>query len=209
MEIFSFKQWLEVSLDQKADAVFGRRDKNLRINFNSILSGLGLPTIDGKPQIIKKGSLAIVYQHPHDPRKIIKLTGDMDDARNLWKAQKLNSPNIVKVYAAKKLKGNSAVLVADKIDGKPMPYASNIFLALIHGDFFDDATEASQKILNPRGKRMQILQWMGKDDHQEYRKLSELFATLGRLEKIGIDMFDFTDNIIDNGPHYVIIDLGQ
>jgi hypothetical protein len=204
--ILTFKKWLESSmLDQKASQTFVKQNWDQ----NAILYALGLqPT---KLNKVNTGSFATVYQYPNDPHKVIKVTSDKADAHRLINAQKLNSPNIVKIYKSAQLPNGSMILVSDFINGASMPYTSNTISALITGkNMMDSAINASRKILQPGTSpfRDRILQKFGHDNAHERQKLSELFMTLARLERMGIDINDFTDNVIDNGQHYVIIDMG-
>lgn len=206
----NYFQWLEnmATLEKDADTFFSRRQSNQGMDFNTVLAALGLPESNTPPTVIGQGSLATVYQHP-DPNKVIKVTGDVSDARNLKNAQRLRSRNVLKVYQVVKVGPKAFAIVADKVAGAPMPYTSNVIAALIDGDSMDDALEASEEILNPTGVRLEILRRMGKLEQTEIEKLSELFRTIGRLERMGIDMFDYTDNVLDAGSHYVIVDMGQ
>jgi hypothetical protein len=45
------------------------------------------------------------------------------------------------------------------------------------------------------------------NNEEEHEKLITLFETMKKLEEINIHLVDLTDNIIDNGQRYVIIDL--
>lgn len=205
-----FKEWfiettlMDDPLTQRASQTFVKQ----KWDQNAILKSLGLPPT--KLRIVNTGSFATVYHHPSDPTKVIKVTSDKVDAKRLIKAQQLRSPNIVKVYQNTQLP-NGVVLLSDFINGPSMPYTSNTMSALINGkNMMDSLSGATRKILQPGTSpfRDKILAKVGKDDNTERQKLSELFMTLTRLEKIGIDINDFTDNIIDTGQHYVIIDMG-
>jgi hypothetical protein len=79
---------------------------------------------------------------------------------------------------------------------------------LISGDRWQDAKEAVRGILKPDRTRVETLNHFKKNTPQELTKLSELFATLAKLEGLGIEIDDFGDNIHDAGDHYVMIDLG-
>ena len=204
----SFKTWLGEDLDTAADKVFSQRGKNAKLPHSKILAALGIDHPDPLRQI-NQGSLATIYQHPLDPMKVIKVTSDMNDAKNLVKAQKINSPNVVKIYQSGKVNAKAVALVADHIRGDSMPYNTNALLSLIGGDRFDDAATASRAIFRPDRTRDKVLNQLGLDTTEERTKLSQLFKSLAQLERLGIDVFDFTDNILDAGDHYVMIDLGM
>jgi len=202
-----FKKWIEAVdvLAQKASNTFVKQ----KWNTDSILNALGLSPV--KLKTINTGSFATVYQHPTDPSKVIKVTSDKADGRRLVKAQQLHSPNVVRIHQSTQLPNGSWVLIADFVAGPSMPYTSNTLAALINGKtMMDDPAAAARKIVQIGASpfREQILAKMGRDNNIERQKLAELFITLSRLEKLGIDMFDFTDNIIDVGKYYVIIDMG-
>lgn len=207
--MWSFKTFLAEDLDAVADKVFGQRAANTKLDHVKIMTALGIKSNERKLQQINQGSLATVYQHPEDPTKIIKVTADAQDARNLVKSQRLNSPNIVRVYNSAKVGPKAVALVADFIKGESMPYNTNALLGLINGDNFDEARQAIRGILRPDRTRRKILDQMGMNTDEERMKLSRLFQTLAGLEKLGIDMYDFTDNILDGGNDYVIIDMGM
>lgn len=204
-----FKEWIEAALlgdelAQKASDTFVKQ----KWNVSSILNLLGLPP--EKLKTINTGSFATVYQHPTDPSKVIKVTSDKADGRQLVKAQQLRSPNVVKIYQSSQLFNGSWVLVADFVHGPSIPFTSNTLAALINGKTIESPAVAARKIVQIGASpfRERILAKMGKDNPLERQKLAELFITLSRLEKLGIDIADFTDNIIDTGQHYVIIDMG-
>lgn len=174
----------------------------------TILKAIGLPPAPLTQ--INTGSFATIYQYPGDRTKVIKVTRDTTDAKNLLKAQTLNSPNIVKIHQSAKI-GDGAVLVADYVTGRPIPYTSSVLAALIDGkNGLDEPERAARKIMNHGLSpfRDRILAKFGKDTPQERRKLAELLVAIGKLRRRGVDLADFTDNIIDDGQHYVIIDMG-
>ncbi len=197
-----FRNWFEA-------AVFDRAI----LQDTDILKALRLPK--QKLQVIGRGSFATVYQHPTEKNKVIKVTKDKNDIRNLIKAQSLKSPNIVKLHP---IAGNFSVgvgnlylVVADKVEGRSFPYTSDIIATLIGGKSgMENAAKASVKIgqigLSPF--RDKVLNRLGLDDERERSKLSSLLLTVSHLEKRGIEFFDFTDNVIDTGDHHVIIDMG-
>ena len=206
--MWSFKAWLTEDLDALADKVFSQRDKNAKLKPSVILQALGIKS--NQPlKSINKGSIATIYSHPEDGTKVIKVTADAQDARNLLKAQRLNSPNIPKVYQSAKVGPKATALVIDFVQGHHMPYNSSALLSLINGDNWDEAQQAVRGILRPDHTRTQTLDKFDLNTDEERQKLSQLFMTLARLEKLGIDIYDFTDNILDNGQHYVIIDMGM
>lgn len=209
----NFKSWLEgrssfASLDRESDVVFGKREKNKSLNIKDIFDKLGIKT-NKIPKQINHGSHANIYENPVDASRLVKITSDVVDAKNLIKAQRLNSPNIAKVFRSIVLDNGSIALDVQKINGTVPVYNSNTIAALIDGDDFDDAEQASKDILNPSGTRLKILNQLGVSSSQELIKLSNLFKTLGRLSKMGIDIYDFTENIIDDGKNLVLIDLGN
>jgi hypothetical protein len=207
--MISFKSFINEDLDAVADKLFSQRSKNLGLDHRKILAALGIQSNQSKLEKINSGSLANVYAHPTDQSKIIKVTADIMDARNLVKAQRLNSPNVVRVHNSAKVGPRAIALVADFVSGRSMPYNTNALLGLINGDNFEEARQAVKGIFRPDRVRRKILDQMGLNSDEEKSKLSRLFQTLAGLEKLGIDMFDFTDNILDNGSDYVIIDMGQ
>lgn len=204
----NFKTWFNESINVLADKVFSQREKNAKLPHDKILNALGISSTVPLKQI-NRGSLATIYQHPLDPKKIIKVTSDLNDAQNLVKAQKINSPNIVKIYQNSKINNKAVALIADYIQGNSMPYNTNAMLSLINGDNLDDAATASREIFNPDATRENVLNRLGLNTMEEKKKLSQLFKTLAQLERIGIDVFDFTDNVLDDGKKYVMIDLGM
>ena len=203
-----FKLWFE-SLETISDKIFSRRESNLKISSNKILQAVGINS--KKPlQIIGKGSLATVYKHPVDPTKIIKVTGDSRDYKNLINATKRNIPDIPKVYNSAKLSNNTFILVLDYISGTIIPYSTSALHALIQGENFDDLSEAIKNIFDESdNERNKILDNYSTNNHNERVKLSRLFRTLLNLERIGIELFDYSENIIDDGKRYIVIDMGE
>lgn len=209
----NFKLWIEASsslaaLDKKSDLVFGKREKNKSLDIGEVFKKLGIKT-NKAPKEINHGSHANIYENPIDPSRLIKITSDVADAKNLIKAQRLNSPNIAKIYSSAILDNGSYAMDVQKINGVTSDYTSNSIATLIDGDDFDDAGQASKDILNPTGTRLRLLNQLGMDSKSDLIKLSNLFKTLDRLSKIGIDIFDFTDNLIDDGRNLVLVDLGN
>jgi hypothetical protein len=204
-----FRPWLEVTAT--ADQVFQR----VTAKDADLVQALGLP-LNSKLQKINTGSFATIYQHPLNATKIIKATKDKQDIMRLVKAQALMNQNIVKLHAIQgKLfiqLGQLYVIVADKIEGESMPYTSNSFVMLLTGKLGAESTKkAAYKIAQPGLSpfRDKILAYHGRDNDEERVKLSTFFLTLAQLEQRGITMDDFTDNIIDAGDRYVIVDMGQ
>ncbi len=204
--MLSFKTWFE-DLDAVAEKLFSQRSRNTTLDHSKILKALGVEG-DSLEQI-NQGSLANIYAHPTDHTKVIKVTADLNDAKNLIKAQTLNSPNVVKTYQTAKISKKAVAIVADFVNGHDMPYNTNALLGLINGDNWEEARAAARGILRPDRTRTKILNTMKRNTENEREKLSRLFQTLAQLERIGIDIFDFTDNILDNGKDYVIVDLGM
>ncbi len=205
--MWSFKLWLNEDLSAVADKVFSQRDRNAKMKSSKILDALGIK--GGDLEQINQGSLATVYRHPLDKTKLIKVTSDLNDAKNIAKAQRLNSPNVVRLHQSAKVGPKAVALVVDFVPGKEMPYNTNALLSLINGDNWEEHGQAARNILRPDRTRRKTLDALGMNNQQELEKLSRLFGSLAQLEKIGIDIFDFTDNILDNGTDYVIVDLGM
>lgn len=205
--MWSFKLWLNEDLGAVADKVFSQRDRNAKMNPSKILNALGIKS--NNLEQINQGSLATVYRHPLDKTKLIKVTSDLNDAKNITKAQRLNSPNVVRLHQSVKIGPKAVALVVDFVPGKEMPYNTNALLSLINGDNWEDHRQAARNILRPDRTRRKTLDALGLNNTEELQKLSRLFGSLAQLEKIGIDIFDFTDNILDNGTDYVIVDLGM
>jgi hypothetical protein len=217
-----FKTWLEstdaanfgtTSLDQMADNLFSSRIKNQDFKFNAILASLGLPKSNKKLIKIGSGTLASVYLNPHNANQVIKVTGDSQESSNFETLIKNNfrSPNIVTCYKVASLGPTTKVFLCDYVKGTPMEYSNDEFLALVNGDNFDDYPESIAALSSgDYGKnRSQVFYNHNKSPEQEAAKLIPLFSSLMRLEKLGIDLFDFDNNILDDGVKYVLVDLGQ
>ena len=212
-----FKTWLEIRRfddpDSIAEKIFARRDQNRNLDFNLILNKLELPETNETPNRVGSGSMATVYFNPFNKNQVIKVTGDMQDAKNFNKLIKSNfqSPNVVRCHKVVKINSQAAAMILDYVIGNEMEYSSGEFMALLNGDNFQDYREAIRNL--SRGKigqlRAEIMDKHQKDYNEEVPKLISLFKTLMSMEKIGIEMYDFAENIIDDGENYVIIDLGQ
>ena len=87
-----------------------------------------------------------------------------------------------------------------------MKYRSDHFLELALMGDFDKAADWLD--YEPTEKQAKVLDMYNINTPEEHERLSELFRTINELDKYGIDLMDFEDNIIDNGNHYVIVDLG-
>ncbi|CAK0749736.1 hypothetical protein CCP1ISM_3470003 [Azospirillaceae bacterium] len=161
--------------------------------------------------MIGSGTMAKAYKVGD---KVIKVTRDNKDVINTVKAQRIKSPNIVKIHRLSKdgLSSGTAMLV-DYIPGKLAPFSTGEWHAMIQGDVgMDELREAANKIVsdtNPKGIRTKILSKHGLNDVKERNKLREVFKTLSSLQSININVDDLGDNIIDDGNKYVIIDLGN
>ncbi len=203
-----FKDWLnENKLDQPWDAPFLQKEKTQKSNVSKIL-GFSKPL-----KKVAEGSFATLYQHPKSSNKLIKITSHEEDVDNVVKAQRLNSKNIVKVFdwvKGKKIKKvpelNSSAIIVEKLTGNSMKYRSDHFLELALTGDFDKAADWLD--YEPTEKQAKVLDMYNMNTPEEHEKLSELFRTINELDKYGIDLMDFEDNIIDNGTHYVIVDLG-
>ncbi len=210
-----FKLWLEAfansTIDQTSNQFFARKATNADLGFNSILTALKLPTSNKKPQIIGNGSTATVYRNPHNPNQVIKVTGDMRDARNFSRIKGLNIENVAHCYNVVKINPTAAAILCDYIQGTPMVYSNDEFLALVNGDRFEDYPSAIKNLQNGNlGKiRTRVFYNHKISPETELPRLIPLFKTLFMLEQKGIDLVDFDQNVIFNGQKYVIIDLGQ
>jgi hypothetical protein len=205
-----FAKWFEdVTADDPLAAKAQLTFRYQQWNPGPILKALGLP---GKQlQRINSGSFATIYQHPTDPKKVIKCTSDARDVKNLLAAQSISTTNIVKVYQNVKIP-NGFALIVDFVNGPSMPYTSNMMALLLDGpSMMDTPMKAARKILQPGASpaRDRLLDKVNRNSEQERQKLSELLITIGKLQAKGIHVSDWTDNIIDAGQHYVIIDMGQ
>lgn len=202
-----FKKWLEsAQVKTKYDNFFGQRDLIQKQDLGSLL-GFKVPL-----KKIAQGSLATIYEHPKNPNWLIKVTSHVQDIKNIHKAQKLDSENVVKLFGNPQQvpqNPNFYWIIVEKVNGSPMVYDTNSFIALIHGDYNEKLKDASTSILyTDGGIRRSILERYGKYSEEELEKLSSLFEALYKLSQIGIEITDFADNILDDGKKYVIVDLG-
>lgn len=160
---------------------------------------------------IGSGTMAKAYKVGD---KVVKVTRDNKDVINTVKAQRLKSPNIVKIHRLSKdgLSSGTAMLV-DYIAGDLAPFSTGEWHALIQGDIgMDELRDAASKIesdTNPKSIRTKILNKHSLNNARERSKLKEVFKTLSALKAININVDDLGDNIIDNGERYIIIDLGN
>lgn len=164
-------------------------------------------------KLYAKGTFAALFQHPTDEDKLIKITAHKDDIRNSIKSQKLQSPNIVKLYPwdnGKLFKEipelKSYALIVQKISGSPMDYTSNEFFTISYNGNFEKAKDWASA--GGSKQQLNLITYHRKNVDTELDKLAELFNTLHNLQRTGIELSDFDQNIIDNGQRYVIIDLG-
>jgi len=202
-----FKKWLNENKLDFDDSLFLQKEKTQKSNVSKIL-GFSKPL-----KKVAEGSFATLYQHPKDANKLIKITSHQEDVNNVVKAQKLNSNNIVKVFdwvKGEKIKKipslRSSAIIVEKISGKPMKYRSDHFLTIALMGDFDLAADWLD--YEPKESQANILEAYNLNTPEEHEKLSELFRTIDKLDKYGIDLMDFEDNIIDAGDRYVIVDLG-
>ena len=203
----NFKEFIEANAATE-DEIFGQKDITRKTDISRLL-GFNKPL-----QIYnKQGSFATLYIHPTNNALLIKVTSHDSDIVNLIKAQKIQSHNIPKLEkwpdgqllkSLPKLK--SKALIVEKIIGKSMVYPTNAFIKLtLNGNF-----ELAKDWLDSGGHKAQlsILDYFKKNTPEELSKLSDLFAAMLQLERVGIELVDFSDNILDAGNRYVIIDMG-
>lgn len=189
-----------------AENIFNARERIDKANIGKLL-GYNKPL-----KKIATGTFSNIFLHPTDQSKLIKVTSHKSDVQNTIRAQRLSNNNIVKLYSwedgqsAKPLQTIKAwALQVEKIDGPPLKYPTDHFLRLGYMGSFEKAADW----LKAGGSESQnkILQHYKADDIEK-EKLAELFDALQSLSRIGIELSDFDQNIIDNGSRYVIIDLG-
>jgi hypothetical protein len=197
-----FRTWLE-----NYEKAFAQRDRTQKTDVGR---SLGF-----KNNLIKysQGSFATLYQHPKQPDRLIKITSHKEDVQNLVRAQRLNSPNIPRLFdwedgsKTKQLpKLNSLAIMVEKIEGRPMAYMTGDFYELSLGGRFELA--ADWIAYGGNEKQKPVLEKYDLDNDREHDKLAQLFRTLGELEKYRIELSDLEDNIIDAGGRYVIVDMG-
>jgi hypothetical protein len=201
-----FKQYFEAKLS--GEALFGQRDITQKSNVGKLLGFIN-PLVK-----FSQGSMATLYEHPADARLLIKVTSHEDDVKNLAKAQKINSPNVVKLFPWKNKKLikelpslNSYAIIVEKIVGDSMLYTSSEFIELSLNGSFDLAADWLDGNLHK--KQIVVLDRHNKNDIKEHYKLSGLFRSLHKLESFyGIELSDFQDNILDTVDRYVIVDMG-
>jgi hypothetical protein len=176
-------------------------------NKNALFKDLGISP--ERFEVLGTGSHATAYDVGDG--KVLKVTSDVKDANNLLRAQNLNDPGVVKAYGSSKVGVSDGVaILVDKVEGELMPYSTGELHALIQGTNFQELPMARITILRDNtGIRKKILDKHGRNHKEERKKLSSLFTTLIKLEKIGIDFDDFAENVIDTDTRYVVIDLGN
>lgn len=193
------------ALDAQADMHFGGKTANAMMDFNDILVKLQLPPVRIPPEPINNtGSLATIYPNPHQKGTVIKVTADIQDIKNIEKAQKLRSSNIVRMHRSAYLTGSTAAAVLDFVQGNEVPLSAGEIMALAENGY----AQAAEDVLSPNQLQAQVLRRYKMNNKRQRAKWSEMFATLARLEGIGIPLDDLADNIIDAGQHFVLIDLG-
>lgn len=204
----SEEDW-EAKVSQRAEKVFGQRKTNSMLDFRTILKHLGLPDTRRSPKQIGVGSMATVYVNPHNPKTVIKVTSDVADITNIQKAQKLQSPNIVKMHQFKIVSPQMAVAVLDYVKGKQVPISIDGIMRLVQGDHNEGYADAVTGIFNTEDQtRNSVLNAYKINNHKTRMKWSELFKTLANLERMKIALDDLSENLIDNGQSLVLIDLG-
>jgi len=199
---------------------FNRRDANFKLDHGLILKALGIkhkgpmqPIMSGAGDARKPltGSFANLYHHPLEETLAIKVTGDGDDYNHLRAAQRLRSPCITRVHGSAKLNDQAWALIVDFIPGEPMVYGGTQLIALIQGKYADDAETAARKLRAGRigNTRQRILEGLDRWNQDEIDKLARLFDAIAGLQRLDIDISDFTENIIETPENYVIVDMGQ
>ena len=208
-----FKDWLNLSeAKTDYDAMFLQRDETQKqvSNFSNTL-GFKKPLVK-----FSQGSLATLYQHPTNKNLLIKITSHKEDINNIVKAQRVDSPNVVKAFPWDKegtlIKSlpslNSLAIIVEKVNGTPMVYTNNDFLVLgLNGSF----EKAADWLLGTMLKEQEaILNQYNKNNVDEHYKLISLFKTLSKLSgrEYRVELSDFDQNILDTGDRYVIVDMG-
>lgn len=215
-----FKEWLNLSeAKTDYDAMFSNRDKTQKqISNVSKLLGFNKPLVK-----FNQGSLATLYQHPTNKNLLIKITSHKEDIYNIVKAQRVDSQNVVKTFFWDKARKeeiknlpdlNSLAIIVEKVNGTPMVYTNNDFLALgLNGSFEKAADWLLGTMLEEQEAILKRYDKLGlvKNDVEEHYKLISLFKTLSKLEReYNIELSDFDQNILDTGKggRYVIVDMG-
>lgn len=203
-----FKQWLTYNESFASERIFNQRDITQKSNIGELL-GFEKPLVK-----YSQGSIATLYEHPTNKKLLIKVTAHESDILNIIKAQRLKSPNVVKVFSWKN-KGlikelpslNSLAIIVEKILGDSMVYTTSHFFDLSLNGNFELAADWLDSTVHKLQKA--ILDHYNKNNTEEHLKLSSLFRTLHELEKFyHIELSDFQDNILDAGDRYVIVDMG-
>jgi hypothetical protein len=189
------------------DAAVAKKEKTVKTDISKLLG------FDAPLKQYAKGTFATVYQHPTEDNLLIKITAHKDDIQNSVRAQRLNSPNIVKLYPWPNGKLYQEIpelktyaMMPQKIVGEPIAYATNALFTLAYNGNYDKAKDWLLVGGSPPQNKM--LEHYGKNNDDERYKLADLFKALHGLGKIGIHLSDLDQNIIDDGTKYVIIDLG-
>lgn len=159
----------------------------------------------------KEGGFAVVFHVEGDNNKLIKITSDHDDILKLIKANKNDVSGVPIIYShtTNGIK-NGIAAVVQKIDGNSIKYSNMEMHALVGGRHGNDSIKnAMISILKPNDIRLKILESHNSNNKKERYKLYYLFETIMRLNKLGIYIDDYDDNVIDNGDKYIIIDLGM
>ena len=106
-------------------------------------------------------------------------------------------------------------MVLDYVSGEKIKYDTMLH-QLIMGDNNESVEQAKETILDsasvrPDKTRSEVFKKLGmRVTRNERQKLSRLFDAIYSLKMtLGIEMVDFSENIIDTVTDYVIIDLGQ
>lgn len=194
-----FKIWLE-NLVQQSEKAFTAKKKIQKSDISKEL-GFNQPL-----QKYAEGSFSTLYQHPTQQNVLIKVTSHEADARRTWKAQSLESLSIVHLLdkpIQKIINGVKCwILLVEKVIGESIHY-SNVDILKLY-----DLFKKYDKYIFDYPESLKILKLYNSNNEEEHEKLITLFETMKKLEEINIHLVDLTDNIIDNGQRYVIIDLG-
>lgn len=193
--------------DKGFDTAVAKREKTSKTDISKLL-GFNEPL-----KQYARGTFATIYQHPTEENLLIKVTAHKDDIQNSVRAQRLNSPNIVKLYQWPSGKLYQEIpelktyaIIPQKVVGQPIEYATNALFTIAYNGSYDKAKDWLLAGGSPPQNKM--LEKYGKNNDDEKYKLADLFKALHGLERIGIHLSDLDQNIIDDGTKYVIIDLG-